>query len=235
MAGWARPWSTEAVCWSTCPACGWSGSRASPCSPRCWVMRAGGRAPGWCSSAPIASWPPRWTRSRVTQAVPLAADLQAALQRVQCRPERVRRFRDLPPEPAAPRAARALVRRACVDWDVPRETENAAALVISELTANAVVHAGTPLRVCLVRKQREESHGPCRTVVGARNAAHVMRPADTRGAVHRAGRAVGRLFVALVVGWGVVVGERPGRGSGVADGCCSGAGTRRARWRRAAG
>src|SRR5690242_21512099 len=28
--------------------------------------------------------------------------------------------------------------------------------------------------------------------VGARNAAHVTRPADTRGAAHRAGRAVGR-------------------------------------------
>src|SRR3954447_6189246 len=40
-------------------------------------------------------------RSRVTQTVPLAADLQAALQRVRRRPERVRRFRDLPPEPTA--------------------------------------------------------------------------------------------------------------------------------------
>jgi transposase len=71
--------------------------------------------------------------------------------------------------------------------------------------------------------------------VGARNAAHVMRPADTRGAVRRAGRAVGRLLSRSPSAGGVVVGERPGRGSGVADGCCSGAGTRRARWRRADG
>ena len=31
-----------------------------------------------------------------------------------------------------------------------------------------------------------------KAAVGARNAAHVTRPADTRGAAHRAGRAVGR-------------------------------------------
>ena len=54
-------------------------------------------------------------RSRVTQTVPPAADLQAALQRVRRRPERVHRFRDLPPEPTAPRAARALLRQACID------------------------------------------------------------------------------------------------------------------------
>ena len=85
-------------------------------------------------------------RSRVTQAVPLVADLPEALQRVQRRPERVRRFRDLPPESGAPRAARAMVHHACVDWEIPIETENAAALVVSELATNAVVHAETPLR-----------------------------------------------------------------------------------------
>ena len=69
----------------------------------------------------------------------------------------------------------------------------------------------------------------------ARNAAHVTRPADTRGAVHRAGRAVGRCSSRSSSAGGVVVGERPGRASGVAGGCCSGAGTRRARLRRAAG
>jgi anti-sigma regulatory factor (Ser/Thr protein kinase) len=87
--------------------------------------------------------------SRVTQGVPLAADLQAASQRVHHRPERVRRHRDLPPQPAAPREARALVRRACVDWEVPIQTENAAAMVVSELATNAVEHAGTPLRACV--------------------------------------------------------------------------------------
>ena len=85
-------------------------------------------------------------RSRVTQAVPLVADLLEALQRVQARPERVRRFRDLPPESGAPGAARAMVHQACLDWEIPIETENAAALVVYELATNAVVHAETPLR-----------------------------------------------------------------------------------------
>ena len=85
-------------------------------------------------------------RSRVTQAVPLVADLLEAFQRVQGRPERVRRFRDLPPESGAPGAARALVHQACVDWEIPIETGNAAALVVSELATNAVVYAATPLR-----------------------------------------------------------------------------------------
>ena len=85
-------------------------------------------------------------RSRVTQAVPLVADLLEAFQRVQRRPERVRRFRDLPPEPGAPSVARAMVHQACVDWEIPIETEYAAAVVVSELVTNAVVYAETPLR-----------------------------------------------------------------------------------------
>jgi hypothetical protein len=88
-------------------------------------------------------------RSQVARTVPLATDLLAALERVHRRPERVSRCLDLPPEPTAPRAARALVRQACDDWDIPIQTENAAVLVVSELTLNAVVHAATPLRVCV--------------------------------------------------------------------------------------
>jgi hypothetical protein len=41
-----------------------------------------------------------------------------------------------------------------------------------------------------------------------------MRPADTRGAVHRAGRAVGRCLPRSSSAGGVVVGERPGRARG---------------------
>src|SRR5215218_2662216 len=62
-------------------------------------------------------------------------------------PERVSRCLDLRPELTAPRAARALVRQACVDWDIPIQAKNAAVLVVSELTLNSVVHAGTPLNV----------------------------------------------------------------------------------------
>jgi hypothetical protein len=43
--------------------------------------------------------------------------------------------------------ARALVRQACRDWDIPIQTEHAAALVVSELALNAVVHAASPLCV----------------------------------------------------------------------------------------
>ena len=39
-----------------------------------------------------------------------------------------------------------MVHQACVDWEIPIETENAAAVVVSELATNAVVHAETPLR-----------------------------------------------------------------------------------------
>jgi hypothetical protein len=57
--------------------------------------------------------------------------------------------------------------------------------------------------------------------VGARNAALVTRPADTRGAVRRVGRAVGWCSSRSSLAGGVVVGERPGRWCGVAGGCCS--------------
>jgi hypothetical protein len=61
--------------------------------------------------------------------------------------------------------------------------------------------------------------------VGAGNAAHVTRPADTRGAVDRVGRAVGRCSDRSSLAGGVVVAERRGRAGGVAGGCCSGPGT----------
>jgi hypothetical protein len=85
------------------------------------------------------------------------------------------------------------------------------------------------------RRRRTRCVPPRFRPVGARNAAHVTRPADTRGAVHRAGRAVGRILSRSSSAGGVVVGERPGRACGVAGGCCSGAGTRRALLRHAAG
>ena len=93
--------------------------------------------------------------------MPLVADLVEAVQRVQGRPERVRRFRDLPPESGAPGAARALVHQACVDWEIPIETENAAAVVVSELATNAVVHAETPLRAGVELSGEGEQRRQC--------------------------------------------------------------------------
>jgi hypothetical protein len=67
------------------------------------------------------------------------------------------------------------------------------------------------------------------TPVGARNSAHLTRPADIRGSVHRPGRVVGRCGSRLLCGGGVVVGERPGAACGAADGRCNGVRTGPAR------
>src|SRR5215207_4942511 len=53
--------------------------------------------------------------------------------------------------------------------------------------------------------------------VGARNAEHITRPADTRGAVHRGGPAVGRWSSRPSSDGGVVVEERRGRACGAAE------------------
>ena len=55
--------------------------------------------------------------------------------------------------------------------------------------------------------------------VGARNSARLRRPADIRGAGHRAGHVVGRCWSRLVCGGGVVVGVRVGRVRGAAGEC----------------
>jgi hypothetical protein len=72
-------------------------------------------------------------------------------------------------------------------------------------------------------------------LVGARNSAHLMPPADTRGGVHRAGPAVGRRWSRLSWTGEVAVGAQPGRKPGAAGGCRSGRRTARARQRHAAG
>jgi anti-sigma regulatory factor (Ser/Thr protein kinase) len=143
-------------------------------------------------------------RSLVTRTVPLAVDLDAASQRVQSRPERVRRHLDLPPEPTAPRTARALVRQACADWEIPLQTENAAALVVAELAANAVVHAGTPLhtRVELADEDLRVSVSDLRPDLPVRL---IPRIRDLTGDPNRTPRHLGLHVVsALTRSWGVV-------------------------------
>jgi hypothetical protein len=54
------------------------------------------------------------------------------------------------------------------------------------------------------------SISPPRSPVGARNVAHVTRPADTRGAVRRVGRVVVGDGSRRLSGGGVAVGEWPG-------------------------
>jgi anti-sigma regulatory factor (Ser/Thr protein kinase) len=57
------------------------------------------------------------------------------------RPELVRRSVRLPAEKTAPRRARAFVRALGGDWSLDRRVVEDAALVATELVANAVVHA----------------------------------------------------------------------------------------------
>lgn len=54
----------------------------------------------------------------------------------------------LEPHLGSPRRARALLRRACLDWAVGNAYDDAA-LVVTELVTNAVRHAGTPCRLTI--------------------------------------------------------------------------------------
>ncbi|HXV94164.1 MAG TPA: hypothetical protein VD813_12750, partial [Pseudonocardia sp.] len=83
---------------------------------------------------------------RVPESVPLVADEATAQRRLEYRPDHVSRRRDLPADAHAPRAARAFVREACADWNVP-DVADEAALVVTELVSNAVEHAGTSASV----------------------------------------------------------------------------------------
>jgi PAS domain S-box-containing protein len=51
-------------------------------------------------------------------------------------------------DPASAPAARRFLRQRCREWSIPRGVDTAE-LLVSELVTNAVVHAGTPLEVCV--------------------------------------------------------------------------------------
>ena len=55
---------------------------------------------------------------------------------------------ELPPDPGSAAAARALVRRTLAP-ECPPDLVDVVALLVSELVANAVVHARTPVRVAM--------------------------------------------------------------------------------------
>jgi serine phosphatase RsbU (regulator of sigma subunit)/anti-sigma regulatory factor (Ser/Thr protein kinase) len=55
----------------------------------------------------------------------------------------------LPPEPTAPSRARSFTRGALRAWGLPEEVVDDAVLLVSELVANGVQHAGTELEVCV--------------------------------------------------------------------------------------
>lgn len=90
---------------------------------------------------------------RVTRTVPVVEDPVEAAARLVRRPDRIFRARDLPAHPAAPGAARAMVHEVCDEWDVAAVDEGAA-LIVTELVTNALVHARTSCRVTLTVDER---------------------------------------------------------------------------------
>ncbi|HEY8471150.1 MAG TPA: ATP-binding protein [Natronosporangium sp.] len=83
--------------------------------------------------------PPRWFSTR---AQALAGAAAAS--------ERDRVTTTLGASPQAPAQARAMLQRACQDWRLT-ELAPAAEVILSELTANAVVHARSAMRVTIQR------------------------------------------------------------------------------------
>jgi anti-sigma regulatory factor (Ser/Thr protein kinase) len=85
-------------------------------------------------------------RVGVPMTVPLEPTFKSAVQRLAIRPARVARCHELRVDVGSPRRARALVRSACNDWGITGIASEAA-LVATELVANAVEHAGTACRL----------------------------------------------------------------------------------------
>jgi anti-sigma regulatory factor (Ser/Thr protein kinase) len=85
---------------------------------------------------------------RVTSTVPVAPDEATARLLLNQRPPVVARHRDLDCELSSARRARLFVEGACTDWQLEVIRDDAM-VVVSELVANAVVHAGTGCRVVL--------------------------------------------------------------------------------------
>lgn len=128
---------------------------------------------------------------------------------VAARMARIDRFQTaLPPRPESARAARDLVRRACLAWRLPRLAPDAA-LVVSELAINAVQHAGTDFVVTVAR------NGGCLHLAvrdGASGFPHLTGPALTgpQAPLDERGRGL-RLVHTIAAAWGAL----PARGGKV--------------------
>jgi hypothetical protein len=85
-------------------------------------------------------------RTGVPRTVPLEPTFKTAVQRLSTRPVLVVRHHDLPRDVGSPHHARALVHGACNDWGMTAIAAEAA-LVATELVANAIWHADTGCRL----------------------------------------------------------------------------------------
>jgi anti-sigma regulatory factor (Ser/Thr protein kinase) len=111
-------------------------------------------------------------------------------------PEDVVRTLGLPADATAPGRARALLRAAADDWDLDGELYQDAAMVVTELVANAVDHARTPSTLTLCREGRDLRL----SVRDARPGSPPRpRPIDPRAA---RGRGL-QMVDALAAAWGV--------------------------------
>ena len=116
-----------------------------------------------------------------------------------------RRFRfELAAHPASPAQARRLTRARLNGWAVCEDTCDTAALVVSELVTNAIVHTTSRRITCELRSLRE---GECLRIA-VRDEGHACsgpRPAEGRPAEEH-GRGL-LLVAALSTAWGALEAE----------------------------
>lgn len=117
---------------------------------------------------------------RVTDVVRHAATVEEAAALVDVRPARLIRGTDLPPRPAAITAAQEFLRHTCEGWGLPERADLTE--VVTELVTNAVVHAGTGIRLRLVLDRtgirvsvRDRRPGAFAAGAGLRRVAHLSR------------------------------------------------------------
>jgi anti-sigma regulatory factor (Ser/Thr protein kinase) len=60
---------------------------------------------------------------------------------------------ELRPDPGSPRMARSFVRRLLREWSVDKPVIEDAALLVTEVVTNAVIHAKTPIAVAVDRDE----------------------------------------------------------------------------------
>jgi anti-sigma regulatory factor (Ser/Thr protein kinase) len=111
-----------------------------------------------------------------------------------------RRERALPADATAPRQARALLEAVVTEWGVDGDLHEDAAMVVTELVANAVDHAGTPSTVILGLDERGLYLAVRDGRPGPAPRARPVDPAAPRG------RGL-QMIDALAASWGVTVHE----------------------------
>jgi anti-sigma regulatory factor (Ser/Thr protein kinase) len=138
------------------------------------------------------------TQRRVSALVPVCRQLPEAEDAIERRPAVVRARTRLVCDDQAPDVARMLVRETCPKWQVDRELQQIAELVVNELVDNAVRHARTASALTLER-------GPRGLRVAVRDTASSLGfsvPAERSAKARPPGRGL-ELVARLTTAWGV--------------------------------